>query len=168
MFDIGDKVVYGTDGVFVVSAYTESPVDKKDARVFYLLKPFCGPDGNMICAPSVGGSVRIRPIITKEDAEIFLESIGAIAEVAVEKEKNRRECYRNAMVNGQTTEYVSIIKTVVRRRAEFLKLKRRLSEADTEYENRAKVCLCGELSAALNMPFSEIESIIMTKIKSEI
>lgn len=166
MFSVGDKIVYGSDGVFVVAEHSASPIDKKDERVFYVLKPLNGPEGNLIYAPAEGGSVRMRPVISRDEAERFIETIPDIGEIIVEKEKQRRESYKNAMIEGGVREYVSIIKTVWRRREEFVKSKRRLSEADTEYENRAKNCLYGELSAALEIKFSEVEEFITNRINS--
>jgi CarD family transcriptional regulator len=168
MFEIGEKIVYGSEGVFIVSEYASSPIDKNDVRRFYILKPAHGPEGNVIFTPVDNERVRMRAIMTREEAMAFLDTISEIGIVTVEKEKNRRERYREIMANAGCREYVSIIKTVRRRRKEFLRLKKRLSEADTEYEKKARFCLHGELASALNIPFLEVEHLICRRLDGEI
>ncbi len=164
MFCVGDKIVYGCEGVFVVSEYTTSPIDKNDERVFYVLRPVFGSNGNIIVTPSEGGVTPMREVICREEAAALLERIPLIPEVTVEKERNRREVYRGVM-NGCCGEAcVSIIKTVRRRRAEFLAQKRRLSETDTDFEDRAMHCLFCELAVAMEISVSEAEKKFFEKL----
>ena len=164
MFEIGAKIVYGSEGVFVVSEYASSPIDKNDVRSFYILKPAHGPEGNVIFTPVDNERVQMRAIMTRDEALAFLDTVSEIGIVTVEKEKNRRERYRETMADARCKEYVSIIKTVRQRRKEFLRLKKRLSEADTEYEKKARFCLLGELSCALDIPFSEAERLVCERL----
>ena len=48
MFNVGEKIVYGNSGVFVEGDLTGSPVDKNDTRLFYVLRPMYGPEGNSL------------------------------------------------------------------------------------------------------------------------
>ena len=166
MFAIGEKIIYGAEGVFVVSEYASSPVDKSDTRSFYILKPAYGPEGNVIYTPVDNDRVMMRPVMTREEALAFIERIPTVETVAVEKEKYRRERYREVMKNAGGDEYVSIIKTVYLRRVEFLTQKKRLPESDTEYERKAKFCLYGELSSALDLPLAEVEQFITERIRA--
>ena len=164
MFGIGDTIVYGFEGVFTVSEYTSSPIDKNDKRVFYILTPIFGSSGNIIVAPSEGGATSMRPVISKEEAMDFVELIPSILPVVVEKERNRRDVYKAVMNNGSCSDYVSIIKTVRCRREEVMAQKRRISETDADFEGMAKRCLYSELSVAMDLPYVEIESLIMEKL----
>ncbi len=163
MFGIGDTIVYGFEGVFTVSEYTTSPIDKNDKRVFYILTPKFGSSRNIILAPSEGGAASMRYVISKEEANDFIEHIPSIMPVTVEKERNRRDVYKAVMNNGSCADYVSIIKTVRCRREEFMAQKRRISETDADFEGMAKRCLYSELSVALEIPYEEIECLILEK-----
>ena len=164
MFDIGDSVVYGYDGVYMISEYTTSPIDKDDKRVFYVLRPAFGAGNSMIVTPSEGGATPIRAVMNREDAEALLDKIVTISEVEVSKERNRREVYREVMGNCRAEDCVSIIKTVRRRRQEFMAQKRRLSETDTDFENRARHCLFSELAHAMGITFSEAEQSVIARL----
>ena len=164
MFQIGDKIVYGSEGVFFVSEYTTSPIDKADQRVFYILRPVGSAENNMIVTPGEGCSVKVRPVMSRDEALSLIDRIGEIEEVKVEFERGRRDAYRAVLCRGMGEDFVSLIKTVRRRRAEFLAQKRRLSETDTDFESRARHCLFTELAVALDITRSEAESLVAQKM----
>ena len=143
MFSIGDKIIYGSEGVYTVKEFTNSPIDKTDTRQFYVLCSVHGPAGNVIITPVGNDKVKMRPIMSREEALAFIDRIPDIPTVTVEKEKNRRDVYRKTLANATGDDFVSIIKTVMERRETFLKLKKRLSESDNDYEKKAKFCING-------------------------
>lgn len=164
MFAIGDMIVYGSDGVYTVCEYTKSPIDKGDLRIFYILKPLMGADGNRVITPSEGGATAMRPVMGREEAQALIEKIPEIGIIKVENERTRRDVYRSVMTAGGGENMVSMIKTVRERRKLFAQMKRRLSETDTDFESRAKHCLYSELSVALDIPYREVESHIIDKL----
>lgn len=164
MFNIGEIIVYGTEGVFCVSDYARSPVDKHDQRTFYILKPAFSGDCSTIYAPSENGTVKMRRVISREEAELFIECMPGISALEIEQEKKRRQAYKEAMQSGELCVYASIIKSVSEKREDCIKNRKRLSESDNEYEKRAKFCLYGELAIALGMGFNEVEEYISRKL----
>ena len=167
MFAIGDSVVYGFDGVYVITEYTASPINKDDKRVFYVLRPAFGMGNTMIVTPSEGGATPIRSVMTRKEAEALLDRVEAIDEVEVNKERNRREVYREVLGRCNAEDCVSIIKTVRRRRREFMAQKRRLSETDTDFESRARHCLFSELAHAMGISFAEVEKIVIDRLQEK-
>ncbi len=168
MFSIGQKIVYGSEGVFEVVEYARSPIDKNDTRQFYVLRPLHGPSCNVIYTPVDNDKVRMRPVMDKEAALVLIKRMPDIPMLTVECEKNRREVYRATLAQADTDEYVSIIKTVWERKAEFAKQKKRISESDNDYEKKAKFCLYGELSVALEIEVEEVECFIEQKLGAAI
>ena len=164
MFKLGERIIYGSEGVFIVSDYSSSPVDKNDGRVFYILKSAFGNDNNIIYTPTDNTNVIMRSVMSREQAACFIDRIPDIAPLVVEHEKMRRECYRAVMACAESEGYVSLIKAVQERRAQYAKQKKRASDVDVDYEKKAKYCLYGELSSALDIPFADVEKYISNKI----
>ena len=160
MFSIGEKIVYGSEGVYFVAEYTTSPVDKNDTRQYYLLRPVYGPQGNIIITPVDNVNVKMRAVMDRAHAESFIESIPKIEILTVDREKNRREMYKNTLSCARCEDFIAIIKTVHVRREEFLRAKKRLAESDNDYEKKSKFCLYGELATALEIEFAEVERMI--------
>jgi RNA polymerase-interacting CarD/CdnL/TRCF family regulator len=106
----------------------------------------------------------MRATMTREEAVAFLETVAEIGQVEVERERSRRDRYRETMLSATAAEYVSIIKTVRCRRQEFLRLKKRLPDSDTDYEKKARFCLYGELASALGISMAEAETMILERL----
>lgn len=166
MFSIGDKIIYGSDGVFTVSEYTSSPIDKNDTRQFYVLIPVHGPTGNIIMTPVDNERAKMRPVMSRDEALTFIDSMPTVEVLTVEREKNRRDIYRQTLELASAKAMISIIKTVALRREELAKVKKRPSESDNDYEKKAKHCLYGELSIALNIPVNDVEKFIEYRLES--
>lgn len=167
MFNIGDIIVYGNSGVYSVTEYCKSPVDKNDTRTFYLLTPLYESASNIIMTPCDNERVSMRRLITKDEAYSIIDKIPYISELVVEYEKNRRDKYKEALSSGDLEEYVKIIKSVHTRREITKITKKRLSETDTEYEKRAKYCLYSEFASVFDIPFSSVEEFINQRIAAE-
>ncbi len=166
MYSIGDKIIYGSDGAYVVADFTSSPVNKNDERKFYVLHPVHGPQGNVIITPVGNENVKIRPVMSREDALALIDRIPSILPLTVEKEKNRRNVYKEALADASCEQLVSIVKTVMARREAFINQKKRLSESDNDYERKAKYCLCGELAIALDIPLEEVDEFIRKRVSA--
>ena len=158
MFKVGDYVVYGTNGVCLISDVMPSPFDKKDTRTFYVLKPLSGASTSFIYTPVDNDRVLMRPLLGRAEAEALLASIAEIPCLVVGEERARRNVYREAIAAADPTVYVALIKTVDHRRVEFIGTQRHLPDFEIEYDTVARRHLYTELSVALGRPIAELES----------
>ena len=166
MFAIGEMIVYGSDGVFVVSEYASSPVDKHDDRVFYVLRPAYGNESDVTYTPADNQRVTMRRVMSRDEAIAFIDTIPDIPELYVENEKKRRIAYRDALSECSNETYIKILKSVRHKREDCLTQRKRLSESDAEYEKKAKYCLYGELATALEIAFNEVEDFIKSALSA--
>ncbi|MBE6547826.1 MAG: hypothetical protein E7667_02965 [Ruminococcaceae bacterium] len=164
MFNIGDRVIYEYQGVYTVREISNSPVDKTDERLFYVLVPMYEPECNVIVTPV--DNDKVRGIITQDQAHEIIAKIPSIQPLVVGNERNRREVYKSALGGYKLEDYVSIIKTVYVRREELAKVKKRISETDADYEKRAKHGLYSEFAAVFEIPITEVEQFIINSIEN--
>ena len=166
MFSIGDYMVYGTNGVCRVDAVCPSPFDKKDTRLYYVLKPLRGTGQALIYTPVENERVPMRPIIERGEAEALFEKMAQIPCLSVSVEKERREIYRAALGSGKIEAYIALLKTVRNRRCELSGMQRRLPDFETEYDLQARRNLYTELSVALDLPLEGMEEYISQRIEA--
>lgn len=165
MFLIGDYMVYGINGVCLIEDICASPFDKKDTRTFYMLKPLGATAGSVIYTPTDNVQVAMRPLMTKEQAEELIALLPGILPLEIPAEKMRRDIYRQTMQSCDPVQYVSLIKTVCRRRADMLAQHKRLSETDSDFERNAKLSLYHELAVVLDKPYAEIEPYLLERLE---
>lgn len=164
MFSIGEHIIYGNQGVYTVSDLSRSPVDKDDERQYYVLRPIHESASNIIFTPVNNDRVPMRLLISRDEALELIDRIPFIGALEIENEKKRRDVYKAALGKTELDEYVRIIKTVYLRRERLAKNRKRVSEADAEYEKRAKYCLYGELAVVLDISMAEVERFIAERI----
>ena len=164
MYNIGDLLFYGTNGVCRVSEICASPFDSNDTRSFYKLTPIAENTTLIIYTPVDNTQVVMRALISKEEAQALLARIGSIEKVAVAVEKHRKDAYRETIREGNPEGYVKIIKTVRARREMFKRTRRRVPDMDNDFEHTSKTCLYGELSTVLGISREEIHRIVTESI----
>ncbi len=164
MFNIGDLLFYGTNGVCRVSEICSSPFDSSDTRSFYKLTPISDHSSLVIYTPVDNTQVIIRSLISKEEAEALVSRLSAIEKITVAIEKYRKDAYREAIRDGMPEGFVRIIKTVRERREKFRRTRRRVPDLDNDFEHTAKTCLYSELSVVLGLCREEIHRIVSENI----
>ena len=158
MFEIGEHIVYGTSGICRVEEICSSPYDKSDTRTYYLLIPVHNPMGSTIYTPVNNDRVPMRRLMTREEIDALIAAMPEIALLEVPVEKQRREIYRTVIGALRPEGYVSVIKTVHRRREELSAARKHLPVSDMEYGRLAKHLLYSECAHVLGMEEDGIEA----------
>ena len=155
---IGDRVLYGTDGVYEITDIREETIAGIRRR-YYLLKGTTDRNGTLVYVPTDNAELvgAMRDLMSKEEAEALIGRSGAIPATAWEEDSRRRnERFRAMTESGDRDQLISLIKTVhlsdLRRRREGKKAYR----ADEIAMKKAERLLCSELACVLNVEEEEI------------
>ena len=118
MFQIGEYVVHGNDGICEVKDITQLELPGGSSkRQYYLLVPQKEKNGR-IYSPVESSKVQTRKVITKQEADTLIREIPAIQAAWVENEKLRENVYKEAIKSCDLRELVKIIKNMYLRRQE--------------------------------------------------
>lgn len=164
MFGIGEYIVYGTNGICRVEDICFSPYDKTDTRTYYLLIPQNNPMSSSIYTPVDNDRVPMRALMTNDEIEELIASMREIELLTIPVEKQRREIYRTTIGALCPRGYVSVIKTVQRRREELTAAHKHVPVSDLEYGRLAKHLLHSELAHVLGMEEAAIEAYIEERL----
>lgn len=164
MFQVGEYIIYGMNGICRVAEIGPSPYDKEDARTYYLLIPVNNPMSSTIYTPVDNVRVPMRRLMTKGEIEKLIVSMPQIDTLTVPVEKQRREIYRTVIGELRPEGYVQIIKTVRRRRTELTAAHKHFPVTDLEYGRLAKHLLCSECAHVLGMSEDEVDRYITERI----
>ena len=158
MFQVGEYIVYGINGICRVAEIGPSPYDKADTRLFYLLIPIHNPMGSTIYTPVDNQRVPMRPLMTREEIDRLVVTIPAQEVLQVPVEKQRREIYRTVIGELRPEGYVQVIKTVRRRRAELTAARKHFPVTDLEYGRLAQHLLSSECAHVLGITEAEADA----------
>ncbi len=165
MYEIGERIVYGCQGVYQVQDITHLDLGQSDSkRLYYVLIPVsAGTD--KIYTPVDNQRVVMRRVISKEDAEALIRELPEIAQLSVTNERNREQQYKDALRSCDFRNWFSVIKTVYFRRKERLRQGKKITALDERYLRTAENEAYAELSLALGIPKEDMVSYIKEKIE---
>lgn len=163
MFEIGDKIIYGENGVCTVVKI--APLEMQGAsadKLYYYLTPYIG--SGTYFAPVDSGAF-MRPVISRDEADSFILSIPDIEPAVCHDSRfNHVEAFYKELFRQHTNEaLVSLIKGL---KARIGDKKNKSSRAEATMK-RARDMLHGELSVALGIEVGEVEQYIKEKIGIE-
>ena len=165
MYEIGELIVYGNEGVCRVEKIgaSESPGANKD-RLYYTLIPLAR--NGKVTVP-VDSSVFSRPVISREEAEEIMSWVETV-EVEVFNDRNLKlltDHYKEAMQSCACLDMVKTVKSIKLKRRHAISAGKKLGTIDERYLKRAEDMLYGELSVALEKTREEIKLAVEQSLK---
>ena len=159
MFSVGEKIIYGENGVCTVSEIGKLPMDGEGGKVYYHLKPLVG--SGTYFTP-VDSNAYMRPVMSREEAEAFIATIPGIEPaICSDTRFNHVDAFYKDLFKLHSCEaLVSVIKGLRSRMADR---KTKSSRAEATMK-RAKDILHGELSVALGIEIGEVEDYIAQSV----
>jgi len=160
MFAVGEKIIYGENGVCTVEKIAPLGMSGSSGdKLYYHLSPLIG--SGTYFAPVDSGAF-MRPVMSREQAEALILSIPGIEPAICNDNRfNHVDAFYKELFKLHTCEaLVSVIKG----------LRLRMSERKTKSTRvestmkRAKDILHGELSVALEIEFGSVEDYILSRI----
>ena len=165
MFEVGDYVVHGNNGVCKVEAVqTMDGIGADKKRVYYTLIPLYS-SGSKLFVPTDSKKVITRSVMTKKEAKKLLEEWDEIETHWVENDKKREEIYKDALRSCDCRQWVKLIKTSYQRNQSRIEKGKKATTSDERYLHMAEDNLFGELAIPLQMTRGEAESYFIKNIR---
>lgn len=162
MFKKGEYVLYETTGVCQIKDISRLDFTKND-RLYYWLVPVFERD-TVIYSPVDSDKVKMRSIMSKEEAQDFIEQLPYIESRQCENEKERAQVYKEILWSGDRKAWAAMIKGIF----EIGQVRRargsRLAVRDEEGMRCAQKLLYGELAAALGKTPDEVRNYIRASV----
>lgn len=165
MFEKGDYIVYGSTGICVVEDITtmDLPGIPRD-RWYYVMSPY-RQEGNKIFTPVDNPKMKLRRILTREEALALINEIPSIERIRIAEEKLREQKYKEYIRSCECKNWIKIMKTLYHRKQERVSQGKKETATDERYFKLAEDNLYTEFSISLDIPKQEIEGYITEKIK---
>ena len=164
MFSVGDKIIYGENGVCTVESIgpltmAGAPKDK----LYYYLSPLIG--SGTYFAPVDSGAY-MRPVMSRAEAEALIDSMPGIQPaICTDNRFNHVDAFYKELFKQHSCEaLVSIVKGLKSRMSDR---KTKSSRAEATMK-RAKDILHGELSVALEIDIKDVEDYIVSRLGTEV
>ena len=162
MYQVGELVVYGAEGVCRVAAI--GPLEMRGAQKgtdYYTLTPLYGTGKIFI---PVDTNVSIRPVMTRAEAEALIDRIPEIPEEVYENNNPRllNEHYQALLKSYDCVDLVRMIRAIYAKGQRG----RRLGQVDERTFKKTEEMLHEELAAALDIPPDQVKDYICRRVEA--
>lgn len=151
MFNIGEKVLYGSHGVCCVTGQEEKKVDRKNVQ--YLILEPVEKDGSKYMVPTHNASAmrKLSRILTREEMESLLRSQEVRADGWIQNENERKQVYRELMGRGDREGLMCMVHTLYGHRASQIAAGRKCHLCDENFLRDAEKLLSSEVSVVMGL-----------------
>lgn len=160
MFEVGDYIVYGLNGVCKVEEVgpMESSSDLSE-KLYYTLLPVYIL-GSRIITPVDNKKVKMRPIITKPEVMELINNMKQCEPLWIDADREREEIYRQAIKDTNSFALIRMIKALYLRKESRLAQGKKATASDEKYFKLAEESLYGEFAIALDMDRKDVNEYI--------
>ncbi|MDE6025280.1 MAG: CarD family transcriptional regulator [Lachnospiraceae bacterium] len=164
MFDVGDYIVYGINGICRVADITHPEISGADNnRLYYVLIPEKERNSKLFC-PADNDRIMIRKVVSNEEARQIIEESKDIEPLDIPNERMRDDSYKSVMKSGDCRKWIQIIKTLHIRKKEREENGKKITATDERYLKMAEEDLYSELALATGSDKEQIKEIILESI----
>ena len=151
MFQINDVIVYGAQGVCVITG-TEEKVISGKKKTYFVLKPV-SEKGSTIFVPTDNELVlgKMRRLLTKDEIHKLIDSMELENALWVENENERRELYKSILAKGEHSELIKMIKAIYTHKKQREAEGKRLHMSDERFFKDAEQILYNEFQYELGL-----------------
>ncbi len=169
MFSVGDTVLYGNEGIFVVEEITQEKISGKICD-YYTLKSKV-KDSSVIYLPTENQALldKIHPLLSENEINELLSNIpdGDAEDLWIDDNKLRKEKYREILENGRHEDIIRLASTLYRRQKLQKQNHRKLGVSDERALREAERIIGTEFSFVLGIELSEVPEYIRSHIDAQ-
>ena len=165
MFQVGDLVVYGMEGVCRVERTEKLRVGGKLCR-YYVLSPVYR-EGATVYVPAENEELtaRMKRILSPEELEALLDGAREDEPLWLDDANERRTLYAKVLLSGDRRALMRLVRTLHLRRTKLVSQGKYLRSGDDQVLRDAERMLNGEFALILNIPQQEVPGYVRTRLE---
>lgn len=165
MFEIGDYIIYGNNGVCkVVEVGPIQLSERSTDKLYYTLEPVY-EKGSKVYTPVGNKKVLMREVISRDEALELIDSIPIIEFDNDLPDKQREKTIKESLRSIDCEEWIKVLKALYHRKQERHANDKKMTSSDEKFMQEVEDCLYGELSISLDLEKDEIEGFVLNKLK---
>lgn len=165
MFQTGQQVIYGIHGVCTILG-TETKRFGKSKSEYYILQPIHQPDSQyFIPVGNPTALSKLRPLMSRQELLDLLHSGEVRQDVWIQDENQRKNRFREILIQGDRGEILSMIYCLHLHKKEQQRLGRKFHQSDETFLKEAEKLINAEFSHILGLESSAVNSFILKEME---
>ena len=160
MFEKGDRLVYGVNGVCTVEEMRSLEIAPGSSRDYYVLRPLNDPKTTLSVPVDSPLTSRMRPLKTPEEIKLILKSSAECVMNWIDNRIERNAKFKEIMINGECRELYMMLLCLKKRRHSLAVNGKRLSAGDNAMMTSVQRVLRDELCCSLDITLEEADRLL--------
>ncbi len=165
MFSVGNCVVYGTHGVFVIREISDLKLTERELKYYVLNPVFDSKSTFYIPVEKAKELGNLRATLAREEFEEIFRVAMANDLEWINDDNARKQFCQNAIKSGSREDIIAVIKMLYLKQQELKGTGKHFHIADEKLFKTAEKLLHEEIAYVFNIPFNEVPQFIQSKIK---
>lgn len=165
MFQVGQTVLYGTEGVCTIEERKIMKVGRAKSP-YYVLRPVFRP-GSTIFVPEDNAILlsRMRPVLSQDEILQILRQVTQEELVWIEDANERKTEYQKILVSGERLWLLRMVRTLYLRRQALQKAGKHLRTGDEQLLRDAEKLVNDEFALVLEISQHDVPEYIRSQIE---
>lgn len=160
MFNIGDVVVYSSQGICKIESIESKQIGKQIMN-YYVLRPFLNRNTTVfVPIDNQTLSAKMLNVLSGSEAKALIKAAPEMPVIKFVSENQKREQYKNILAGGKREELLSLIKTIRYERENRRAVGKKLSILDEQTLSRAEALIFNEIAFVLSVTVSQVQEMI--------
>ena len=164
MYQVGNRVLYGAQGICTVVGIESMRFGKTRAK-YYCLQPAGQPEARyFVPVDNASAVAKMRPLMTTEEIMDLLHSEIVREGSWIAEENLRKQRYRELLSNGDMGLILQMIYTVYRHKEELVAAGRKLHLCDEAFLKDAERVLNSEFCCVLEIEQGSVRDLVVREM----
>lgn len=156
MFDIGDYIVYGNNGICKVLDITHPEIAGTDkTRLYYVLSSTKSKDSKLYC-PTDNDKIVLRKVISADEAKTIIEETKTLEPLIIANNRERDDSYKNVLRSCDLRSCIQVLKALLLRKQQREVCGKKVTATDERFMKAVQDSIYSELAMATG---TEIETV---------
>lgn len=167
MYQIGDVIIYGAQGVCRITDITPKTVGEKRMDYYVLQPVYEAWQTIYVPANSETLLAKMRPVLSGEEIRSLIRSMPDKTPICLENEQAKKERYKQILSEGDRTELIRMIKTIYLQSQAQKQKSKKLHMEDERFMKSAEKQLYDEFAHVLHLQRDQVLPFILEQIQQE-
>ncbi|GHU71194.1 CarD family transcriptional regulator [Clostridia bacterium] len=165
MFNVGDTVLYGSNGVCRIIGIEDKCVEGI-TRHYYVLRPEFDSDSTIHYLPTDNEKAvgKLKRVLSAEEITKLIQSMPTFEADWIADDKTRRASYKEILAKGDRVELIRMIKSLYARQQTQQEKKLKFSPTDEKFMRDAEKRLYEEFAHVMNIEPDQVMDFIAKQI----
>ena len=161
MFQIGDRVLYGSHGVCQIVTQENRVIDRKQI-VYFVLEPLSQPESRyLVPRDNQVALSKLRKLMTKEELEDLLASEEVRRDQWIADENARKQRYKELISGGDPAALLGMIHSLHEYKKAQLEAGKKFHQCDSNFLTDAQKLVTAEFAIVLEMEPAKVADYIL-------